>query len=195
MSQMVLYLPEMYLFILFNILLQLSSGFSRWLNLNKGGDASAVTSTELVSLGHFACGATNAHISAMSSTVYSYASSYIGKLTSCDEIQMTAFTNHAITAFGALSTWDDSVISTVGNMIGGLSDSDLSTLTESQIATISPEAVSLIPASSFVGFTPDQLSGFSVAQAQSTTSAQHAGLSQAQLDALISAGATVESSG
>ena len=123
----------------------------------------------------------------------SYAASDLGELKSCDESQMAAYMTHAKTAFGAISTWDDAVIASVGNLIGGLSDTELATLTSSQIAAIETESISLIPSASFVGFTTVQLSGFSVAQAQSVTSTQTAGLSSAQKAALVSAGASIDS--
>ncbi|XP_045210879.2 uncharacterized protein LOC123562303 [Mercenaria mercenaria] len=173
---------------------QLGSGFSRWLDLNKGNDASAVTSSELIALGHFACGATTSHIGSMSSTEYSFAASYIGALTSCTESQLEAFADLAETAFGSISSWDTSVVSTVGAVIGGLTSNEISTLTTSQIAAIDPTSIAQIPSTSFVGFTVDQISSFSVAQAQSTTSDQQSGLSTAKLDALVAAGGTVESS-
>lgn len=125
---------------------------------------------------------------------FSLAASYVGELTSCSESQMEAFITHALSAFGTIDTWDTSVVSSVGTMIGGLTASDLPTLTTTQIAAIEPTTVSFIPSSTFVGFTVSQLSSFSVAQAQATTANQQAGLSNAQLDALIAAGATVKAS-
>ncbi|KAL4240799.1 hypothetical protein ACF0H5_001587 [Mactra antiquata] len=173
---------------------QLSSGFSRWLSVSKGDDVSTVTSTELIGLGHFACGVSTAHIASLSSSEYSYAASYIGRLTSCSASQLVAYCDLAETAFGAISSWDTSVISTVGSVIGGLTANEIGSLTDSQIAAITPTSISQIPASVFVGFSVAQISEFTVAQAQATTSNQHAGLSQAQLNALIAAGASVESS-
>ena len=108
---------------------------------------------------------------------------------------MTAYMTHAKTAFGPINTWGDAVIASVGNLIGGLSDTELATLTSSQIAAITPEAVSQMPAASFVGFTPDQLAGFSLAQALSVTNTQIAGLSAEQKNALASAGANIQSGG
>ena len=50
--------------------LQLSAGFDRWLDLNKGSNSSSITSTELISLGHFACGASTTAIDLIDSTIY-----------------------------------------------------------------------------------------------------------------------------
>lgn len=124
----------------------------------------------------------------------SNAASYIGALTSCTESQLEAFADLAETAFGSISSWDTSVVATVGAVIGGLTSSEIGSLSTSQVAAIDPSSISQIPSTSFVGFTVNQINGFSVAQAQSTTSAQHAGCSTAQLNALIAAGATVQSS-
>ena len=125
---------------------------------------------------------------------FSLSASYVGELSNCDESQMQEFITHALSSFGTLDTWDTSVVSSVGTMVGGLTANDVSTLTNTQIAAIEPTSISLIPSATFVGFTVSQLSSFSVAQAQATTANQQSGLSQAQLDALVSAGATLKTS-
>ena len=42
----------------------------------------------------------------------------VGMLLLCDQGQMRSYITHAISAFGDLSTWDTSTLTTVGTMIG-----------------------------------------------------------------------------
>ncbi|XP_076073209.1 uncharacterized protein LOC143044873 [Mytilus galloprovincialis] len=161
--------------------------FERWLTLEKSDDASTITSSELRSLGHMTCGAETGHIDVISHSVYSSAADAVGEVTSCSDGQLSSFITLAKSAYGSdITTWDSTTITNIGIVIGGLTSSDMSTLSESQIDAIDSNHVSYIPSSTFAGLTTTQINTLSVSQAQSTTTVQRSALDSSQLAALSS---------
>ncbi|XP_069122944.1 platelet binding protein GspB-like [Argopecten irradians] len=159
--------------------------YQRWLTLEKGGDSSTITSSELRSLGHVTCGAETGHINVIQSSVYQNAADAVGEVTSCEDTQLQAFAALAKAAYGSdVTQWDTTVITNVGIVIGGLTASEISTLSETQIDAVEANHITYIPDTTFTGFTVAQISTFSTTQAQSTTINQRAALDSAQLAAL-----------
>ncbi|VDI19878.1 Hypothetical predicted protein [Mytilus galloprovincialis] len=161
--------------------------FERWLTLEKSDDASTITSSELQSLGHMTCGAETGHISVISHSVYSSAADAVSEVTSCSDGQLSSFITLAKSTYGSdITTWDSTTITNIGIVIGGLTNSDMSALSESQIDAIDSNHVSYIPSSTFAGLTTTQINTLSVSQAQSTTTDQKSALDSSQLSALSS---------
>ncbi|XP_021374574.1 uncharacterized protein LOC110463941 [Mizuhopecten yessoensis] len=159
--------------------------YQRWLALEKGSDSSTITSSELRSLGHVTCGAETGHINVIQSSVYQSAADAVGELTSCEDTQLQAFAALAKATYGSdITTWDTTVITNVGIVIGGLTANEISTLSETQIDSVDANHISYIPDTTFTGFTVTQINTFSTSQAQSTTASQRAALTSAQLTAL-----------
>jgi len=173
--------------------LQLSAGFARWLSQAKSNTASGVTSSDLQTMGHFACGATTTHINSFSTSAYSNAASYIGALDSCESSQLSAYATKAKAAYGAVTTWSASTITSTGTVVGGLTKSELGSLSSSQISAISATSISKIPPANFAGFSSSQLSGFSSTQANAVTAEQQAALDTNQKASLTAAGAPSKS--
>merc|ERR1712076_305033 len=114
-----------------------------------GGTAAAsFSSDDLISLGAFVCGATETNIGDFPTASYYDAASTVGDQTMCDSGQLQALADLAkdSSVFGASSSWDSSTITTVGSVVGGLSTSEISALTETQISSISTSDLALIPA-------------------------------------------------
>ncbi|KAK3091956.1 hypothetical protein FSP39_024001 [Pinctada imbricata] len=156
---------------------------STWLSSAKSNDASTITASELQSLSHMTCGLSTAQISAL--TTYSSAADSVGEVTSCSEQQMVEFANLAKVIYTSnVASWSSVQIAAVGVHIGGLSQTEISTLTETQIDNISPAHITYMPSSAFSGLTVTQIGTLSTAQAQSTTSTQRSALSSEQLTAL-----------
>ncbi|XP_050398348.1 uncharacterized protein LOC126816154 [Patella vulgata] len=161
---------------------QLSSGFSKWF-----GDRthSTLTRVELSSIGHFACGIYHTSIGSIPADAYKFAAKDVGSADMCDSNQLTAYATLAKTSYGnTVTNWDSSTVKEVGAVIGGLSASDIGTLTEQQLSAIDPTVVSKIPGPTLSGLTATQIAYLSPAQAKSITDAQKADLSTDQKKAI-----------
>ncbi|XP_078325016.1 uncharacterized protein LOC111123734 [Crassostrea virginica] len=159
--------------------------FSKW---SKSSTISSITSSELRSLGHMTCAMTTSQIQQITTSVYGDSADKIGEVTSCSDTQMVEFANHAKTVFGSnVYNWTTVQITSVGVHIGGLSKTEIATLSDTQIDEVLASHITLIPDSVFPGFTSTQLRNFSPAQAQASTSTQRSTLDSSQLSALESA--------
>ncbi|XP_062581219.1 uncharacterized protein LOC134242870 isoform X3 [Saccostrea cucullata] len=156
-------------------------------NWTKSSTIATITSSELRSLGHMICAMSTGQISQITQAVYEASADKVGEVTSCSDTQMVEFANHAKTAFGNVYNWTSVQVTNVGAHIGGLSKTEIATLTEAQIDEILASHVTLIPSSVFSGFTATQLGNFSPAQAQATTTTQRSTLDSSQMSALESA--------
>ncbi|CAH1795263.1 unnamed protein product [Owenia fusiformis] len=170
---------------------QLEAGFTAFLTNTKGGSIGSVDSTDLGSMGEFGCGATVSEIGSMS-TAYAEASSDVGSLTSCSSEQQAAYATLAVSAFGSnVTAWSESDVASVGNMVGGLSESDLTKLTETQIQAMSPASVSSIPAAKFSALSATQVGAMSSSQAASISADQQANMNSDALSALGNSGGNI----
>nr|XP_034303387.1 uncharacterized protein LOC105348454 isoform X6 [Crassostrea gigas] len=159
--------------------------FSKW---TKSSSISTITSSELRSLGHMTCAMTTSQIQQITTSVYEDSADKVGEVTSCSATQMVEFVNHAKTAYGStVSNWTTVQITNVGVHIGGLSKTEIATLTDTQIDEILASHITLIPSSVFSGFTATQLRNLSPAQAQASTTTQRSTLSASQISALEAA--------
>ncbi|XP_061164455.1 uncharacterized protein LOC133173486 [Saccostrea echinata] len=163
-------------------------------NWSKSSAIPTITSSELRSLGHMICAMSTSQIQQITRAVYEASADKVGEVTSCSDTQMVEFANHAKTAFGSVYNWTSVQITNVGAHIGGLSKTEIATLTEAQIDEILASHVTLIPSTVFSGFTSTQLRNFSPAQAQATTTTQRSTLDSSQMSALESAAGTTFSS-
>uniref|UniRef100_K1RK31 Otoancorin n=1 Tax=Magallana gigas TaxID=29159 RepID=K1RK31_MAGGI len=159
--------------------------FSKW---TKSSSISTITSSELRSLGHMTCAMTTSQIQQITTSVYEDSADKVGEVTSCSATQMVEFVNHAKTVYGStVYNWTTVQITNVGVHIGGLSKTEIATLTDTQIDEILASHITLIPSSVFSGFTATQLRNLSPAQAQATTTTQRSTLSASQISALEAA--------
>ncbi|XP_048777867.2 uncharacterized protein LOC125681718 isoform X2 [Ostrea edulis] len=162
--------------------------FGKW---SKSSAISTITSSELRSLGHMTCAMSTSQIQQITTSIYEESADKIGEVTSCSDTQMVEFATHAKSVYGStVYNWTSIQITSVGAHIGGLSKTEIITLTEAQIDEILASHVTIIPSSIFSGFSATQLGSFSAAQAQATTTTQRSTLDSSQLSALETAAGT-----
>jgi len=91
-----------------------------YLQANNIASAAALQAADISNMGHFVCGLTPEQIMAIPNAVYGESSSRLGQLEACPRAALEAWAQHAITAFGPVSSWDHGHFAEAGILLGGL---------------------------------------------------------------------------
>jgi len=164
-------------------------------NMLSNNVATNADSVKLTCMGTFVAGAPTGDISSITPANYAGAAEAIGKATKFDTAQQEAWFALAkdAAAFGAPSGWTGSNVGTVGSLVGGMSNAELSALTEAQIQGMTNIGVSTIPGSKISALSAAQLGYLSASQLSSFTSSQQAYMSAEQRAVLTANGVTIQS--
>ncbi|XP_035694680.1 otoancorin-like [Branchiostoma floridae] len=161
---------------------QTEAAFTRYLGSSA---VSGITSEHLVGLSNFLGGMTAAQIGQISNAAFLDSVADIGNLTGFSSDQFTALKDKAISASGAVSTWSAATVQNIGTVAAGLSEAELTALTDAQVPQLTPGAIGLIPTSTFAnGFSVAQINLLSMEQAQAVTNDQYFALSTEQKNAV-----------
>ncbi|XP_078610975.1 uncharacterized protein LOC144881659 [Branchiostoma floridae x Branchiostoma japonicum] len=161
---------------------QTEAAFTRYLGSSA---VSGITSEHLVGLANFLGGMTAAQIGMIDNTAFLDSVADIGNLTGFSSDQFTALKDKAISASGAVSTWSAATVQNIGTVAAGLSEAELTALTDAQVPELTPGAIGLIPTSTFAnGFSVAQINLLSMEQAQAVTNDQYFALSTEQKEAV-----------
>ncbi|XP_064594833.1 uncharacterized protein LOC135461597 [Liolophura sinensis] len=156
---------------------KLTTVFDNWLRTSKQNNVSTITSVDLRSIGHIACGAGTDAIDQIHTEVYMDAAQAIGRLDTCSVLQLRGWAQKAVQSLGQVTEWSRADVATVGSVIGGLSKAEIQLLTTAQIQAIPYYTIPNIPAMCFSKFTEDQLRQFHSLQAVHITDDQIKSLS------------------
>ncbi|XP_078610879.1 uncharacterized protein LOC144881588 [Branchiostoma floridae x Branchiostoma japonicum] len=161
---------------------QTEAAFTRYLGSSA---VSGITTEHLVGLANFLGGMTAAQIGQISNAAFLESVADIGNLTGFSSDQFTALKDKAISASGAVSTWSAATVQNIGTVAAGLSEAELTALTDVQVPQLTPGAIGLIPTSTFAnGFSVAQINLLSMEQAQAVTNDQYFALSTEQKEAV-----------
>uniref|UniRef100_A0A1I8J2W6 Secreted protein n=1 Tax=Macrostomum lignano TaxID=282301 RepID=A0A1I8J2W6_9PLAT len=152
----------------------------------KGNDSSQMTRSELSSLGYLTCGALPVYVDRFNATNVLNAMTELGTPGPCSAEVVASYVNRLkASALGStVASWQTSYFTSLSNLLGGLSNTDIPTLTTGQIGYIDASTIPGVSASKFKDFTTNQLSGFSASQKSAVTPGQLALLSDSQKQAL-----------
>ncbi|XP_025103196.1 uncharacterized protein LOC112569580 isoform X2 [Pomacea canaliculata] len=170
---------------------QLLAGFTRWLELKKKNNITAVTAGEFSSLSEFVCGLSVVQISELPVYVFKQSLDVLGKARSCNAQQLGAYVSRAHDVFGKrVVTWSPAVVGDMGHLLGGLSSSSVQELAGHQLALIQPGVISRLPVDTVKALTVAQLKQLSTNQVNSLRLAHYNALSKDQ-QAVLDTKATV----
>ncbi|XP_001638657.3 uncharacterized protein LOC5518710 isoform X2 [Nematostella vectensis] len=150
---------------------QLTSALQK-IKSQKSKEVSGFNGDELASLNNFALAMTPTEIGQISSATFGDAIAPMGSLTGWSEAQMEKLKEKAVAVYGAVSTWSADELREAGAAIGGMTTSELKSLSKDHVGMITRTAISQIPVDLFLGFTVTQLQGLDVTQVMAVTDAQ-----------------------
>ncbi|KAJ8290029.1 hypothetical protein GJAV_G00007930 [Gymnothorax javanicus] len=138
---------------------------------------------EIVGLFQFICGLNLEELRDLRMEAFREAVSDIGEV-SCPSNAAVVLKDKAVLVFGKPEGWTEAEVSSMGNIIAGLSKSELKTLKNDVLPFISPSAIHLIDPKSFAGLSVDQLLALGPDNAAMVTDDQKSELSEEQREAL-----------
>ncbi|XP_056143013.1 otoancorin, partial [Lampris incognitus] len=141
---------------------------------------------ELAVLDQFICGLSANEIGQINTTAFREAVDSLGEI-QCPPLMMKQFKKHAVTEFGEPGTWTEVEVCTLGNIIAGLDETELTSLKPSVFSFLSENSIPLIPPDNFVALSVSQLEALGPDNAAMVTADQRAGLREEKLASLSKA--------
>ncbi|XP_061104333.1 otoancorin [Conger conger] len=143
----------------------------------------ALGTVEMVALDQFICGLSLNELQNLATDAFREAVAEVGSV-ECPLSSTEVLKDKAVLVFGSPDSWTEAEVNSMGNIIAGLTESELQNLMESVMPFISQTAIPLIPPNRLAALSVSQLQAFSPDNAAMVTTAQRESLSQDQRDAL-----------
>ncbi|XP_038146105.1 otoancorin isoform X2 [Cyprinodon tularosa] len=145
--------------------------------------AKLLGSAEMVQLSRFICGLSSKEISQLSVAAFSDA---VGSLDAphCPVKVLQELKNVAISAFGDPCNWTEAQVSDLNNIIAGLNNTEMASLSPSVFPFISKSSISQIPPENFAALSVVQMLALGPDNAAMVTSEQREVLTEEQLSVL-----------
>ncbi|XP_030014229.1 otoancorin [Sphaeramia orbicularis] len=145
--------------------------------------AEQLEATDMVALNRFICGLNSSEIRQLNT------SAFIDAVGAMDDMQCSFevaqhFKSHAVSVFGAPSSWTAAQVSYLGNIIGGLNAREFASLKTPVLSFISPKSIPLILPKVLAVLTPAQIEALGPDNAAMLTNKQKDALGAEQRDAL-----------
>ncbi|KAJ8004988.1 hypothetical protein DPEC_G00141990 [Dallia pectoralis] len=138
---------------------------------------------ELVGLDQFICGLNAAEISQLHADAFREAVQSVGQVR-CPLAVMEHLKQLAVSVFGEAQGWTEAQVTSMGNIMAGLSMSELRVLSPSALSFLTPTSIPLIPPDRFAALSAMQLEALGLDNAVMVTTEQKAVLGEAQRAAL-----------
>nr|XP_015215578.1 PREDICTED: otoancorin isoform X1 [Lepisosteus oculatus]XP_015215579.1 PREDICTED: otoancorin isoform X1 [Lepisosteus oculatus] len=164
---------------------QLSSLLSRFLETS-GLTLATLRGSDLAGLGVILCGVEPSQVHLIGPAAYSATAARIGTLP-CAQPVLRELKKTAERVFGAVGTWNSSVLQEVGAVAAGMTVEELRALRAELMPYLQPGAVAAIPPEHFRELSREQIQSLGPENAAAVTPSQCAHLSQEQLQGLQAA--------
>ncbi|KAM6967469.1 otoancorin [Aplochiton taeniatus] len=148
-----------------------------------GKDLGAV---DMLALNQFICGLSSKDVGQLNAVAFREAVDSLGTM-QCPLVVTESLNARAVAVFGAAASWTDAVVNTLGNIMAGLSVSELRSLSPSVFSFMSQTSIPLIPAERLAVLSVNQLTALGPDNAAMVTVDQRAVLQVEQLKAVDNA--------